>query len=113
MQYDEAMLQTLLLQSPEQQSEGFVQAFPAVVQTGVTVPPSGVDPIGAHWFPTQVSVQQVLPAVGQVAPIVKHCVWPQVPLTQEPLQQSVDTPHLSPGFPHTAGEETHWLPRQR
>src|ERR1700730_2774037 len=113
MQYDDAMLQTLFVHRPEQQSEAFAHVFPAVVHTGVTVPPSRGEPIGAHLLPTQVSVQQTFPATGQAAPIERHWDAPHVPPTQEPLQQSVETPHFSPGLPQTAGDETQPVPRPR
>jgi hypothetical protein len=75
------MAQRPPLQKPEQQSEFIMHALLADVQ-----PPPLTD---AHWLLTQLPVQQVLPATGQVAPIERQAAVPQVPLTQAPLQQSV------------------------
>jgi hypothetical protein len=59
-----------------------VQALSAVVHEGLVA-------IGWHVPLPQLPVQHVLPCTGQAAPIVRHCVEPQEPDTQAPLQQSV------------------------
>jgi hypothetical protein len=116
-QYELAMLQRWFVQSPEQQSEPALHAFPAVVHA-VTVPPSPVPPsgaatMGAHAPFSQCWVQQTLPATGQAAPMVRHCEAPQWPATHESSQQSVFTEQASPALPQTETEYAHALFRQR
>jgi hypothetical protein len=83
MQYEAASAHRPFVHSPEQQSLGALQVLFAVVQPGFPA-------TGSHLpVEPQLPVQHSLPLTGQLAPIVKHWTPPHLPLTQDPLQQSV------------------------
>src|SRR5580704_14341962 len=92
-------------QRPEQHSPLEAHAFPAVVQLVVPAPPSP-PPIGAHFPPTQVSVQQALPDAGQESPSETHWAALHEPPTHAPVQQSVPTVQDAPGPAHAPIEAT-------
>jgi hypothetical protein len=50
-------------------------------------------------------VQQLFPATGHAAPIVRHCTPPQVPEMHEPLQQSVLPTQAAPCGAQVAMDE--------
>jgi hypothetical protein len=113
VQYDEAMLHVPFEQSPEQHCALDEHVLPAVVHPPPLPPSALPPPIGAHFPPTHVSVQHVLPALGHGSPSETHWVAPQVPFTHAPVQQSVETLHEAPALAHAPIDDTQTPPRQR
>jgi hypothetical protein len=83
MQYDEPRTQRPpALQRPEQHCAFDVHVLLAVTHVGLGA-------IGWQVPLLQLPVQQAVPPTGHEAPMVKHWVAPQTPVTQAPVQQSV------------------------